>query len=182
LFNHEFVPLNGNHIFTDINQSKDNYDVDLAVTKLDQPTIQKFLSNSFSFYDMSFLNVDHDHYDGPRYLVVGYPISKTKLNKKEVVFKATLFRLTTKLKFNYRLVKANPNLHLLLDYRRRRIKKINDVGYSHGPRQKGMSGSGVWVLPNLAPPSWKAVPYILTGIYIEHEEELNTIVVRNSIS
>ncbi len=154
--------------YNDIRSSVDGKDpLDLAVISLDK----KFIEDN----KIKPLEVDRTTYkrvfDSPHmHCIHGFPCTKNKKNKaidfNKKVFKTYGFTYagSQPISLNYKQFKKDPNIHCTINYS---VGK-NDTGNRvDPPKGKGMSGGGIWVVPN----SFKPENVFLKGILIEQHKE-----------
>lgn len=119
------------------------------------------------FWDLSLVAGPPMRIGPTVFIVLGYPArDATDDPKTETVStQTTMFMTGPADERAYHLGRVDPNTHLLIDYRRRRIATGRSVGAP--PSFRGMSGGGVWPFDTLAEPG-VANPPLLAGLVIEH--------------
>lgn len=173
--NQEYITLGGNWYYPNVDR------LDLAVMPLDKDSIN-IISEYFNFYQLDSINPDHKISQNQQFFVFGYPCSKTKVVKQLQKIKTKAYITYTKLQDKSFCNKLNihPNVHLLLNLNKKTLKS-SETGYTiTPPEQYGMSGSGIWHIPN-ANYNLDDIPVILSGIYIEYHQPQNSIVATRTL-
>ena len=121
---------------------------DAAVMKLDECTIDK-IGNAYQFVDFCDIGINHHSKKLPMYLSLGFPASWSKFNsyKNELVSKPFQYITMSADDSVYEKLGCNPNVNLIVHY-----DKTNVVNYASGekktgPDPYGISGSGLWYIP-----------------------------------
>ena len=172
LFGNTFVSIGGYNAVSNINEiEKDK--IDIAIVKLDNEFVNHLPDTHFQFFDLEKVNIDGDDIDGYNYILFGYPLVRSKIKTLTKKIRIEPFNFRTNVISNELTYERNgihQRSHQLLYYRKR---KVND-GFSGniiaGPRPLGMSGCGVWCVPDFNHPLDK-LPFFPTGIVIEFDEK-----------
>lgn len=152
--------------------------IDIAIMELAPDYVGK-LPSVFQFYDLNSFFIDHQDYEDMRYLIVGMPITryrlKLRINKIEqtpFIFMTSRLASETTLKN----MKMHNDHNLILEYTRKRVQETNTGKYITGPLINGMSGCGIWIIPNLV--SHKGsddLKFYPTAILTEYEPDYHCI-------
>ena len=140
--------------------------IDLAVIEL-QPEIVTKLKTEYKFHSFKDILLGHTIDEYHRYLSVGYPSTKTKKEWNKPIIKTEPFVFNSKpvTNFEYETFGFNFNHHIAIEFNGR-VTSEKSLHTSAAPRLDGISGSGMWYLPNF-PEIDKVQTKKLIGITIE---------------
>ena len=170
------IPV-GNAVIADPRESKINNETDVIVWRL-KDEVANDLEKQYEFYSPTETSFNHSVSDKIQYLVVGFPNSKTHANPNTHKIKQDPFIYLAKqsdLKY-YQLLRLQEARNLLLDYDRENIKNFKTDQVQTGPWPEGLSGCGIWFLPNPLATKVEDIHSALVGILIEFWDEHNVIV------
>ncbi|MCP4551634.1 MAG: hypothetical protein GY834_06250 [Bacteroidetes bacterium] len=172
----EMVLLNGK-LVTTFEDSSSKTNIDYAVLRYSQRQIEHIVQGEFTFIKPNQVKVNHQVEQNGHYVIAGYPVSGVNKIKGKSEFRPrSVTCLTYPLKENkYNINKFDPNKHILVKYQR----KIAPVGTRQKQITKeirGISGSGLWFIPNWND-RYKYIPkYYLVGILIENFKDKGFLV------
>lgn len=174
----DFYILNGEVKYTDISVSSINNKVDLAVWRLHEDVADD-LSKQYKFLDVTQIGDRHIVDTRPCYLVVGFPVSRTKRNPEKQIIKPDPFVYLTKIaeqKYYDKLTFDNQQ-SILVNYQKSKVKMMSAEKKQilRGPEPVGISGCGLWHLPSFFVEKGAKVPLILTAIMLEHHNRFNIL-------
>ena len=169
-FNNTLLPIDisEDSFFTKMEREEDDK-LDILIVKLTSPFVAA-LPPYYSFFDLRTLNIDFDDVEISSYLVVGYPLTRFKLNPTEQIISIKPFAFRTHIHTDgaiHQKLKTFNNTNLILHYRKRKIKNNGTGENVEGPNPKGLSGCGVWLIANLL--EGKNSFFFPVGILIEHD-------------
>ena len=169
----QFNILNGSIKIAHPSLHVNNDKVDLAIWRIEDGRVIDELKTKYDFLSTNQLGIDHSPVEFSKYLVVGFPITRTKLKTQtsKIIANPFIF-LTKKSKQSiYDKLEFESHSNLILNYRKRKIKDSNG-NVIQGPDPYGISGWGLWYLPELK----MGVTPILVGIMTEWRSSLAAIV------
>lgn len=175
--NKSVLPIAGEHLITSA-PTIENDKIDVAVFKLDQGAIDALIDEGFLFYDMSRINVDPENIGEDSYITFGHPISRNevKLGQKKLRVEPFNYRTNVSVDQNlYHSLGFTPDTHQILYYRKRKIRDSFSNNIITGPDPVGMSGCGVWCVPNLLVPD-ESLVFFPTSIIIEYDIKRNALI------
>lgn len=177
MINNTFYILNGTVHYTQLSSSKQNASIDLAIWLLSSEVVAE-LKQKYSFLQLSEVSAEHVIIDKPQYLVVGFPVTRTKLNlrKAKLAVQPFIFLTNQAEPKLYSKLRFTEQSHILLAYRKAKIKNFESGLVVQGPDPHGVSGSGLWFLPEVIVEPEKDVPIELVGIMTEFHSQLNVLV------
>jgi hypothetical protein len=122
--------------------------IDLAVIEIENVIANK-IETEFKFIKLVDIELGHLVDKQSRYLSVGYPLTKTKRiwGKDELKSQPSALILSPTLKFNYEKFGFSFNTHIAVDFNRKIISENNQTPH-FSPSLEGISGSGLWYLPD----------------------------------
>lgn len=140
--------------------------IDIAIMELAESVVQD-LSHSFKFIQSSNIDINHKVAYEFKYLLLGYPETKTKKvwNKPEIVAKIFHFMSLPDLNFDFLKFGFEHFTHIAIQFEGKGVSwKTGKKKAS--PILNGISGSGLWYFKNF--PAEKSIEtYQLVGIVIE---------------
>ena len=166
--------LNVTNLSSSGSKRRDN--VDIAILKIDDAELEK-IYKKYRFLCLDDLLLNFTLPNGPQYLAVGYPVTKTKINPVKLKVKPLPFVFATKPADDRLYDKLNFERfsHVLVEYDKQ-IRSIKSGAIMTGPAPYGMSGAGLWYLPDLFPQKDIPVPRKLIGVLIEYRKDENVMV------
>ena len=122
--------------------------IDAAVMKLDDCTINK-IGNAYQFVDFGDIEINHQSKKLPMYLSVGFPASMSKFNsyKKELVSKPFQYVTMCADESVYEKFGCDPKVNLITHYDKQDVVDYTSGEKKNGPDPYGISGSGLWYIP-----------------------------------
>lgn len=169
--------LNGNVKYTDTSLHEANSKIDLTIWKLEDERVIQDLSQKYLFLEPTSIDIDHKPSNSPNYLIVGFPITRTKIKAQTQSIKVDPFIFLTNQKNDklYSKLQFERHSNLILDYRKRKIRSHNG-SLVQGPDPHGLSGCGLWHIPELMINSSGGVFSKLVGIMTEWHSNHNAVV------
>lgn len=151
LINDVLSLLHGFLIYTNDKENK----IDLAIMKLSDHFVKDILEQ-YSFLNDDFLNINHELINKQQYLMAGFPVSKTRIydktHKREELVSLTQPSKDEK----YEELNFNRDEHIIVD-----IDKVKDFDNIEliltPPHLYGVSGSGLWFIPDISQPKFSLV-------------------------
>lgn len=152
-------------------------DVDLAAVKLSDRSI-KVLLEKYKFLDVSQVMFNKGIKDEEVYLIVGYPITKTKVDNKRKRISHEAFVYISKSKAENMYVKLgySKEQNTLLGFNQRRSTFTGSTEMNMSPEPKGVSGGGLWFIQSYDVAKKEDVTFLLCGIMIEHDKKQNMMI------
>lgn len=144
-----FHILNGFIKYSGTGLHKQNIKIDLTVWRLDDQGIVNDIKQKYDFLSFNHIEIDHTTSNQFDYLIVGFPVTKSKLKNKTKTIRAQPFIFLTNNADEKKLESLGFESHsnVIVNYRKRKIK--NGVGkIVQGPDPYGLSGCGLWYFPN----------------------------------
>lgn len=153
-----FVGLNGKVIFT---KRTNETDFDLCLINVNE------IKDNFNFLSERKITRDNEFRQGSLQLLLGYPLSKNKvtktvnpeLNEVKTGFLTIGVKIDKDIKLSLFDGKKE-NVHIGFRYNIDYMKQIL-------PFPRGLSGGGVWYIPNI----YDLKGFYLAGIFIEYQKE-----------
>lgn len=93
-----FYIIEGQISLLKVTESLENDKADIAVCKLTEESVSD-LKQKYDFLGFENIELDHEISFKSNYIIVGYPITKTKKNTKKRTIKSTPLKLSTKAYF-----------------------------------------------------------------------------------
>lgn len=123
--------------------------IDLAVIEL-EPTVVTMLKKEYKFQTQDNILLGHTMDKFTRYLAIGYPSTKTKKkwNSTEIKFEPFVFNSKPVVNFEYVRFGFSFEHHLAIEFLGEVISEKSALQLHSAPNLKGVSGSGMWYLPN----------------------------------
>jgi len=166
-----FHILNGRFIYTDPDMDKLSKYTDIAICELNIES-KNFLTQHFNFIDGSEVNFDYIPKNAENFLLVGFPWRKTQFNYVKQKMKVTQFKFLTDI-FDDDLkgdLKKFQDQNLILAYTQREIINSKTGFLKKSVNPEGMSGCGVWHLPNIFVEDESKTVANLAGIIIRQDK------------
>jgi hypothetical protein len=150
---------------------------DIGIILLDEPSREACIRN-YTFLDDYNIMQNQWLPDEKDYLIAGYPLSKVSIDHKRKQIKVGLMPYLSKSRpaILYESMGYPKNQNLLLTYDRRRSGFIAGGDMNMSPYPKGLSGCGVWYIPNYFVENIQNVKFNLSAILIEYHPSRRTIV------
>lgn len=176
-----FCILNG-----EIVQAKDvkdckNDKIDIAITKLDKNVVETILKG-YTFLTLNKIDYAHTVITEPRYLIVGFPGTRTRIKKhtQKIIPDPFIYLTKEADKKVYGKLGFEEHSNMIAVYRRRKTKTFGSPYVNFGPDPHGISGCGLWYLqiPSLGNlvKEHKNVSYKLVGMMTEYRQERNVVI------
>jgi hypothetical protein len=169
LRDNHFHLLDGKFVYTNPNESNLSKFTDILVCEIDQES-NEFLSEHYDFVNAQDINFDYYPKTEKNFLIFGYPWRKTRFNRKKNKFKIIPYKFLTEI---YNKTVSNDltsfkDQLLILDYKQREIINTRTGFKKKSVMLEGLSGCGVWHIPNLL--NIDQLRYNLVGILIRQDE------------
>lgn len=149
LIDSTFTILNGKVVFSKSSKEDDSDQADIAVWELAKEVVV-VLQSKFTFLDIKHIDINHTTLTDSPYLLIGFPVNRTKIIKTLKKVKSHPFIFTTKASNKeYTQLNCNKNINIVLDYEKEKILGVKTKGVHSGPDPYGISGSGIWCFPKL---------------------------------
>jgi hypothetical protein len=167
----KLVLLNGVVVSTYQN-SKTNNPIDFAVLKFSELQNKHFLNGQLAFCNPSNIIVNHKVEQNGYYVIAGYPVTGIKKTIGKAEFKPIPVKFLTYPIENHKYEKYgfNPDHFILVKYQR----KVAPFGSKQKQITKeltGISGSGLWYIPNWNDRNNDVPKFYLVGIMVENYKE-----------
>ncbi|RAJ89923.1 hypothetical protein LX87_05612 [Larkinella arboricola] len=177
MINNEIHFIMGQLRYSDVKQDETSNKVDLAILKLD-PDVVQALNVKYKFINSELISFDHSIVNTPSYLIVGYPIRKTKVDKvKRKIIPSPLIFITGEAdQSEYNRLKFDPLVNVLLKYRQKKVKNFTNKRVEQHTNPQGISGCGVWYIANFIKPEGGLPDFKLMGIIIEQNESKTILI------
>ena len=171
----EEITLGGQLLITrNINQPK-KFDFEIAILKLDEITINNFNSMGKSFFDITLINTDMTSNPDEFFIVYGYPNTRVKLNKIKHSITYRAYNFLTKIA-NIELKKYDSKSLLKLSFTKNKTFNLASKMPTRAPKMTGISGTGIWSIPQILYNRGKMLNPLLRGIFVEYLKDRSIIV------
>ena len=122
--------------------------IDVAILKLDNETIEK-IGDTYQFVDLNSIEINHSARKLPVYLSLGFPATMSKFNtyKNELVSKPFLYITMSGDDNAFKKLGCNPNINFIVNYDKKNVIDYTSGIKKNGPDPYGISGSGLWYIP-----------------------------------
>jgi hypothetical protein len=177
LIGNEFYSFSGTVHFADPIKFNQNSKTDIAYFHL-TGDFANILSAQYTFLDISLVDISHKPEARSSYLVVGFPISRSKFNRQSSSLKIGPFTFLTS-QANpevYKTLTFHPGCNILVKYSKTGIRQIESSNLVIGPDPYGISGGGLWHLPAILTKRDTSIPINLVGIMTEWRESHKALV------
>lgn len=146
--------------------------IDISIMELAESVVND-LSQSFEFLQLFNIDINHVPIDEMKYLLLGYPETKTKKvwNKPEILAKIFHYMSLPDLHFDFLKFGFKHFTHIAIQFDGKAVSWKTGKK-STSPRLNGISGSGVWYFKNF-PEEKSKETYQLVGIVIEQIYKTN---------
>lgn len=121
-------------------------DIDIAVCRL-CPRLVENLKKQYRFWSMDKIALDHKVVCEERYYVIGFPATRSKVNKKNKTIRIKPFHFITRGCDDvqtYGKVKADCKHHVIVSFHKDKLAKVGQSYKQAAPKPEGNSGSGLW--------------------------------------
>jgi hypothetical protein len=159
----DFCTIGGQLFFYESNQDTfDPNNADMAVIMLDAVTVAS-MKEKYEFMDWQKIGLDHLAGQSSKYLIFGYPASKTRRHfpTKQIIPEPLVLRTVGASDEYYLQEQINKGKIFLLYVDQKSVGKATDSEIEELPKLGGISGCGVWTILDLFTPSPK---YRLVGL------------------
>ena len=136
------------------------------------------LQSQYRFLDYQNVLLGHEVINEQRYLIFGFPSSYSRINPMTKGIKPRAFSFLTK-PINsglYEKMDYSKRFNYLLHYSRKSTFRYTEEGTLTGPKPYGLSGSGLWFLPEYNIEKGETVPHSLVGIMTEFNNKYNALI------
>jgi len=156
--------------------------IDIGVFKLTDETITG-LNDFYDFLDQDELEVNHDLELKEQYLTFGYPVSQTKPKYKTVEVTANPFCFSTwpKAPDIYPVMNCKWNENIIIHFDKHGFIDNKTGKKIIVPNTYGMSGSGLWCVPEQTNDTEKKINKKLVGILTEWWDAKKKIMISTRI-
>ena len=143
---------------------------DVGICELDNISTE-FAKRYFQFLNESEIVFDYIPKNEKNFLILGYPWRKTKFNFKKQKIKVTPYKFLTDLFDDGQLGELVnfKNQNLILSYKQRKITDTKTGYRKKAVSPEGLSGCGVWHLPNVYNEDFSEINANLAGIIIRQD-------------
>jgi hypothetical protein len=167
----KLVLLNGVVVSTYQN-SKTNNPIDFALLKFSERQNKHFLNGQFTFCNPSNIIVNHIVEQNGYYVIAGYPVNGIKKTSGKAEFnpipvKFLTYPIETK---KYEKYGFNPDHFILVKYQRK-LAPFGSKEKQITRELTGISGSGLWYVPNWNDTNNDVPKFYLVGIMVENYKE-----------
>lgn len=134
---------------------------DIALFEIDN-NIADFLSENYIFINRARIAFDHIAEAKQKYLLIGYPSSKTKIIGFKILEKPLVYHTSA--------MKKQPNSNeITFEYNKRKSVTYEKRIYISAPDPDGLSGCGLWYVNSFS----NNVDYGLVGVFKEFDRMKN---------
>lgn len=178
-----FHILYGNFIYTNPDFDKESKYTDLAICELDIES-KEFLTKHFDFIDGTKLNFDYQPKNDKNFLIVGFPWRKTKFNFVKQKIKVIPFKFLTNIYKSKQISKEIESYRdqiYLLSYPQRQIIEIKSGQKKRAVTPDGLSGCGIWHIPDIYVENLNNIVVNLAGIVTRQDEFKKLYIVATKI-
>lgn len=141
----DFYIIEGEISLLKVTESPENDKADIAVCKLTNESVED-LKQKYTFLDFNSVELNHRISSSNKYLVCGYPLTKSKKNKKKRTIKSIPLKLSTKAYIDpkrYERIQRDIKANIVLEYRRFKLYNFLKLRVI-APKPTGISGGGLW--------------------------------------
>ena len=152
--------------------------IDVGIIKLDEESRDACLRNHKFITPQQIFNNTASVTKPTEYMLAGFPISKVSINHvaKRVAKDMAPFLCQSQDAYYYQKLVFHPAESLLVKLDRRRSQIWGSGEKSMAPKLKGISGGGMWYVPNYFVQDLDNVVPYLAGIFIEYHPNFRTAV------
>lgn len=169
--NDKMVLLNG-IVYTTYEDKQTNNPIDFGLLKFSKRQNKHLINGNFAFCNPSNILVNHKVEQGGYYVISGYPISGVKKAAGKAEFNPIPVKfLTYPLKLaKYKKHGFNPDHFILVKYQRK-VAPFGSTKKQFTKKLNGISGSGLWYIPDMNDLE-KGIPkFYLVGIMVENYKD-----------
>ena len=144
-----FYIIEGHISLLKVTESPENDRADISVCKLTKESVED-LEQKYNFLSFENIELNHKLSASNNYIILGYPLTKTKKNTKKRTIKSTPLKLSTKAILDsrrYKKINRNIKINILLDFRRYNLYNYLKQRMI-APKPTGISGCGLWYYIN----------------------------------
>lgn len=172
-----FHVLNGEIKYINPSESVQGDKIDIAVWRLNTAVVED-LKKKYSFLPFEKIDFEHKIDSAPKYLIVGFPWKETVKDfaNKKLIVKPFIFLTKESEKPFYKRFKFEEHSNLLLDYRQKKVKNFANGNVQQNKSPQGISGCGVWHIPNFFMPNGDIPDIKLVGQIIEQNDEKTVLI------
>lgn len=148
IIGHDFYVFKGDLSYLSVTNSEENNNADLGVYKL-LPEVADDLKQKYKFLPYERILNNHVLSEENRYFILGYPVSKSKMDRKRKTIKVSPFHYVTSGYVDFKKYHEwgyDNNINFLIEFHRSKIQKIGDARKQTAPKAEGNSGAGLWFL------------------------------------
>ena len=122
--------------------------IDAAILRLCDRTIEKVREN-YRFIDLNNIEINHVDRKLPMYVSLGFPSSKSKYNAHKNELKSVPFEYITMCADDsiYKELGCAKYMNLIVHYDKKNVIDYSSGEKKNGPDPFGISGSGLWYIP-----------------------------------
>ena len=174
--NNKMVLLNGSLITTFENQTSKN-DIDFAILQFSDRQIKHIIDGHFAFINPQNIIVNHKVEQNGNYIISGYPISGVKKSAGKAEFTPIPVKFLTHptAENKYDKYDFNPEHFILVNYRRK-LAPFNSTKKQITKNLTGISGSGLWYVPNWKDAKNTVPKFYLVGVMTENYKDKGFLV------
>lgn len=157
--------------------SKEHENYDITIWELDSDTIS-ILKKHYDFLTPENVLIKHDYSLSTHYLIVGYPSSRTKFNFFKSRLRPKIYKFLTRTvnESIYKLLKLNPKINFVVEYNQREIKKMGTGIIGRSIQLEGVSGCGLWYIPDPISNITVSNNFYLVGIVFRNDKNKKYII------
>ncbi|MEJ7643903.1 MAG: hypothetical protein WKF87_04885 [Chryseolinea sp.] len=179
IFENDFIAILGRRINNKRGKgiAVDDDKIDCSIIKLTDSCKGEIIEKGYKFFNLGDVNIDHDDLPGMKYLVFGFPITKVKQKYcSPLDYSAQALSYQTIILNNNKLfkqLKLIEGVNFMVPYKIKKIFKTGNRKRVRGPEPTGLSGCGLWCLPNNMDieNNFYSLAYYPVGILTEHDKK-----------
>jgi hypothetical protein len=164
------VKLGGEWTICPISQGSERVkdQIDVAFLKLDDESID-LVKGRYVFLPDNEIQINHQISEFPLYSAIGFPATRNKFDKYKKELKRNPFILITQPASNeiYNQLECKSSHNIIVHYDKQNIFDYSKNQRFNGPDAYGMSGGGLWYVPQQYLKSEGKIEKRLVGILIE---------------
>ena len=167
----KMVWLNGT-VITSYKDAQTDNPIDFGLLRFSTRQNKHFVGGDFGFCNPSNIIVNHKVQQGGYYVIAGYPVSGVKKTSGKAEFKPIPVKfLTYPLSENkYKKHGFNPEHFILVKYQRK-VAPFGSKKKQITKELRGISGSGLWYVPNWNDRKNGVPKFYLVGIMVENYKD-----------
>lgn len=174
--NDSMIWLNG-VIATTYKEPHENKKIDFGLLKFSDRQLKHFTGKEIRFLDETRIIINHQINMDGHYLIAGYPVSGVKKKSGKAEFHPIPIKIisqTIELKY-YERNNFNPEHFILIKYQRK-LANSNSKQKQISKEVRGISGSGLWYVPNWYDREDGEARAFLVGIMTENYKDKGFLV------